>query len=70
MLWCAEHGKIEVDGRAWTLLTAPMAGFYGVPAGQPNPGLTQMRIAYVEDSERMAMVPRLFAGLFEQYLDR
>ena len=47
-----------------------MAGFYSVPAGTPNPGRTQMRIAYVETPDTMALVPELLAELLEQYLDR
>ena len=60
---------VEVDGEPYTLLVAPMAGFYDVPAGEPNPGRTQMRIAYVEPPERMALVPDLLAGLLTMYLE-
>jgi aspartate aminotransferase len=67
VLWSAEHGAVDVDGEPWTLLTAPMAGFYDTPAGEPNPGKTQMRVAFVEPPEKMALVPRLFAELFNQY---
>ena len=65
--YCASEGAVEVDGKQLTLLTAPMAGFYTTPAGETNPGLTQMRIAYVEPPERMALVPRLFAELFRKF---
>ncbi len=67
VLWCAEHGAIELDGEPWTLLCAPMAGFYNTSPGQPNPGRTQMRIAFVETPDKMALVPRLFAELFTAY---
>jgi aspartate aminotransferase len=67
VLFCAREGRVEVDGKAYTLLTAPMAGFYDCPAGAPNPGRTQMRVAYVETPPRMALVPRLFAELLRQY---
>jgi aspartate aminotransferase len=67
VLFCAEQGKVERDGLAYTLLTAPMAGFYSVPPGTPNPGRTQMRVAYVEPPEKMAVVPELFAQLLTQY---
>jgi len=70
VLYCARTGCVEVDGRPLTLLTAPMAGFYSVPKGAPNPGRTQMRIAYVESPERMKLVPELLAGLLEQYLGK
>jgi aspartate aminotransferase len=68
VLYCARQGKVEIDGVPLTLLTAPMAGFYSVEDGAPNPGRTQMRIAYVESPERMRLVPELLAGLLEQYL--
>ncbi|MGD9546313.1 MAG: aminotransferase class I/II-fold pyridoxal phosphate-dependent enzyme [Candidatus Krumholzibacteriia bacterium] len=68
VLYCAREGKVEIEGRPLTLLTAPMAGFYSVPGGGPNPGRTQMRIAYVESPENMALVPDLLAGLLERYL--
>ena len=69
MIWCAREGRCVIDGRQLTLLTAPMAGFYSMAPGVPNPGRTQMRIAYVESPERMKLVPQLLAGLLEQYLN-
>lgn len=68
VLHCATTGRVERDGKAWTLLTAPMGGFYDVPKGHPNPGRTQMRIAYVEPPETMALVPDLLSSLLEQYV--
>jgi aspartate aminotransferase len=68
VMWCASEGAVEVDGKAMTVLTAPMAGFYSVPAGQPNPGRTQMRVAFVATPERMAMIPGIFARLLQGYL--
>ena len=67
VMWCASEGAVELDGQATTVLTAPMAGFYSVPAGAPNPGRTQMRLAYVETPERMARIPALLAGLLQAY---
>ena len=69
VLFCARTGSVDVAGRRMTLLTAPMAGFYSVEAGAPNPGRTQMRIAFVDTPERMKLVPELLAGLLEQYLN-
>jgi len=60
VLYCAQKGNI--DGH--TLLVSPMAGFY---SDSPNPGKTQMRIAYVEKPEMMKKVPKLFAELFKEY---
>jgi aspartate aminotransferase len=70
VMWCASEGAVDLDGQPWTVLTAPMAGFYSVPAGQPNPGRTQMRVAYVATPEKMALIPGLFAQLLEKYLAR
>ena len=70
VMWCATKGSVKLDGRELTLLTAPMAGFYSVPEGAPNPGRTQMRVAYVETPERMTVIPELFAGLLKAYLAR
>lgn len=68
VMHCAREGKLEINGRQLTLLASPMAGFYSVETGQVNPGKKQMRIAYVETPERMALVPELFARLFEVYI--
>ncbi|HEY4000798.1 MAG TPA: aminotransferase class I/II-fold pyridoxal phosphate-dependent enzyme [Candidatus Xenobia bacterium] len=68
VLWCAEEGAVELPEGRLTLLVAPMAGFYQTKGA--NPGRTQMRIAYVESPERMAIIPRLLAGLLTQYLAR
>jgi aspartate aminotransferase len=70
VLFCAREGKVVVDGEDLTLLTAPMAGFYSVPAGQPNPGRTQLRLAYVLPPDKMRLAPELLAGLLKQYLER
>lgn len=70
VMWCATEGAVDLDGRQLTLLTAPMAGFYSVPAGTPNPGRTQMRVAYVETPEHMTVIPELFAKLLRAYLGR
>ncbi len=70
VMWCAEEGSVLFEGKATTVLTAPMAGFYSTPAGAPNPGRTQMRVAYVASPAQMAKVPEIFAGLLKAYLAR
>ena len=65
--FCAREGRVELDGEPWTLLVAPMEGFYSVAPGERDPGRTQMRVACVEPPERMARVPLLFAELLSQY---
>ena len=56
-----------LDGKAYTLLTAPMSGFYNSIEGEKNPGQTQMRIAYVESLPRMELIAEIFAKLFAEY---
>ena len=58
---------IIIDDNEYTLLVAPMKGFYKPGEGKENPGKTQMRVAYVETPERMKLVPELFARLFLEY---
>jgi aspartate aminotransferase len=65
VLYCAKKGKVMLNGTPTTLLVAPMQGFYST---QPNPGKTQMRIAYVEPPKVMAQVPGLLAQLLSDYL--
>lgn len=60
-------GSVEIDGQKYTLLVSPMADFYDPAPGAPNPGRTQMRVAFVETPEKMALVPRVFAELFKTY---
>lgn len=68
VMYCAQEGKLEINGQDLTLLVAPMAGFYSSKPGQTNPGKTQMRVAYIEEPGKMKLVPELFAGLLKQYL--
>jgi aspartate aminotransferase len=68
--FCASEGAVDLDGVPTTLLTAPMAGFYSTSPGEPNPGRTQLRIAYIAKPETMAKVPGLFAELLKTYLSR
>ncbi|MEK7866572.1 MAG: aminotransferase class I/II-fold pyridoxal phosphate-dependent enzyme, partial [Planctomycetota bacterium] len=65
--FCATKGRCDVEGRPMTLLTAPLAGFYKVAPGSPDPGLTQLRVAFVEPPETMRRVPALFAEMVRQF---
>jgi len=64
--FCAERGRIDVDGEDYTLLVSPMAGFYANSSGKQH-GRTQMRLAYVEPPDKMRLVPQLFSALFGEY---
>jgi aspartate aminotransferase len=66
--FCAGTGRVLIDGEPVTLLAAPMADFYQVPEGTPNPGRTQLRIAFVQPPALMAHVPHLLRELLTQYL--
>lgn len=67
VMYCARLGRVDIDGESMTLLTAPMSGFYNIVAGLPNPGKTQMRVAFVESPEKMKLVPKLFSKLLSQF---
>jgi len=67
VMYSAKEGKVNLNGKNYTLLTSPMAGFYNVEKGKTNPGKTQMRIAFVEPPEKMVLAPKLFKALFEKY---
>ncbi|MCF2140257.1 MAG: aminotransferase class I/II-fold pyridoxal phosphate-dependent enzyme [Candidatus Lokiarchaeota archaeon] len=67
VMYCTTKGKVSIDGELYTLLVAPMAGFYSVEDPENNPGKTQMRIAYVETPEKMRLIPEIFTTLFSEY---
>jgi aspartate aminotransferase len=66
VMYCAGRGAVELEGKSYTLLVSPMDGFYK-SGREANPGLTQMRIAYVEPPEVMRKVPLLFRELLARY---
>lgn len=70
VMYCTKEGKVKIDEKEYTLLTAPMAGFYRTEKGKPNPGLTQMRLAFVETPERMKLIAEIFAKLFAKYEEK
>ena len=67
VLFCAQKGKIKIGNEYFTLLVAPMSGFYSTEEGDKNPGDTQMRIAYIESPEKMKLIPCLLKSLFLEY---
>ncbi len=70
VLYCAREGRVDIDGEKWTLLIAPMEGFYNTAPGEKNPGVTQMRVAYVQPPAKMKRVPLLFSMLLKQYAEK
>lgn len=67
VLFCARNGKVDMNGKSYTLLVAPMTGFYAPVKGKKNSANTQMRIAYVLPPEKMKLVPYLFGKLFHEF---
>ncbi len=67
VLYCAQKWSVDINWEKYTLLVSPMTGFYKTKEWETNPGLTQMRIAYVDTPEKMALVPELFAKLFQEF---
>ncbi|MEZ4270145.1 MAG: aminotransferase class I/II-fold pyridoxal phosphate-dependent enzyme [Myxococcota bacterium] len=66
--YCAERGRVDLDGAPHTVLVAPMGGFYAEHHPTLEPSDTQMRLAYVQTPEQMRKVPDLFARLFRKYV--
>ena len=64
--YCAKKGKIKIKGNFYTLLLAPMDGFYS----NSKLGSTQLRIAFVETPEKMLLAPKLLSKLFIDYFKR
>jgi len=64
--YCASEGKVVLDGNTYTLLLAPMNGFYS----EPEKGKTQMRVAMVEPPNLMEKTPLLLAELYSTYQNR
>jgi len=62
--FCATKGKVEINGEFYTLLLAPMSGFYNVE----EIGRTQLRVAMVESPDKMRLAPMVLSNLFSEYM--
>ena len=62
--YCARKGKCMVDKNNYTILLAPMTGFYF----NANCGKTQARIAIVESKSLIEKVPHILSKLIKDYL--
>jgi aspartate aminotransferase len=67
VLYCAQKWSVDISWKKHTLLVSPMTWFYKTKNWEKNPGLTQMRIAYVDTPTNMALVPELFSKLFQEF---
>lgn len=61
--YCAKVGKVKIKDKYYTLLLAPMEGFYK----DLNRGKTQMRLAVVEPSEKIKYTPIVLKTLLDEY---
>ena len=61
--FCAEKGSVKVNKQLFTVLLAPMKGFYT----KSNFGKTQVRLALVEDSYLLSITPQIIASLFKSF---
>jgi len=63
--YCASKGKVRIDDQEFTLLLAPMNGFYS----DPKKGKTQMRVAMVAPKKLIEKTPLILSGLYTAYLN-
>ncbi len=61
--YCATIGKSTIDNNDYTVLLAPMTGFYY----NKNDGITQARIAIVEPENNIKLVPDILSDLIKNY---
>ena len=63
--YCATIGKSKINNNFYTILLAPMTGFYY----NKNDGKTQARIAIVEPEDNIKIVPDVLLALLHDYFD-
>ena len=61
--YCARYGKVDIADGSYTLLLAPMNGFYS----NSKIGKTQLRVAIVETPEKMLLAPKILSKLFSNF---
>tara|TARA_B100000029_G_scaffold343106_1_gene335500 strand:+ start:118 stop:1407 length:1290 start_codon:yes stop_codon:yes gene_type:complete len=61
--YCSKKGKVQIKEKFYTLLLAPMDGFYS----NTKLGNSQLRIAMVETPEKMLLAPKVLSKLFVDY---
>lgn len=62
--YCATKGKVKIGEIYYTLLLAPMNGFYA----NPIEGKTQLRISMVETEDLLRKTPLILSKLYNNYL--
>ncbi len=61
--FCAEEGSVKINKKIYTVLLAPMKGFYI----NSDIGKTQVRLSLVEDPFFLSLTPDIIASLFKSY---
>ena len=61
--FCAEYGAVKIDQNLFTVLLAPMKGFYK----EHNIGKTQVRLALVESAPLLKITPKVIGTLFKNF---
>ena len=61
--FCAENGSVKINQKKFTVLLAPMKGFYK----KSYIGKTQVRLALVENVQLLKISPRIIATLFKTF---
>ena len=61
--FCAEEGSVQINGKIYTVLLAPMKGFYA----DSIIGKTQVRLSFVEDPFLLSLTPEIISCLFKSY---
>ena len=61
--YCASKGKVNLNGKYFTLLIAPMERFYM----KSEMGRTQLRLAMVEKEENIKKIPEILYSLYISY---
>ena len=61
--YCAKAGRVKIGPNDYTLLLAPMSGFYS----NKKLGKKQLRIAIVEDFNLIMKAPKILSKLLESY---
>ena len=61
--YCSEIGKSRINNNDYTILLAPMTGFYN----NRTDGITQARISIVEPETNIKLVPEVLSSLIADY---
>ena len=61
--FCAEKGLVEINQKLFTVLLAPMKGFYK----DSQIGKTQVRLALVESEFLLSISPKIISTLFKKF---